>query len=194
MRNAPSILVRTAALVFACAGLSLSAQATQAAAPLPAVQGLVLRTALDVVAEYTYRSADELVEPYTVKNGIDFTNNYLDAPPLARLSLDLGSIYGLSLGFSVDVRRQFGPSYEGYFPTSNLPVGFSNGASYIPPSNNAISRGVISWTSPALDLSIGRDKVDYGGFVQGSIFPSDRLPYLDALRARAGSVRSLSIT
>ncbi|MDA8426831.1 MAG: hypothetical protein M0Z80_11915, partial [Treponema sp.] len=36
-----------------------------------------------------------------------------------------------------------------------------------------------------LDLSIGRDKVDYGGILQGSIFPSARLPYLDAFRARA---------
>ena len=51
---------------------------------------------------------------------------------------------------------------------------------------------MLSWTSPALDLSIGRDKVDYGGILQGSIFPSDRLPYLDAFRARC-EARSLTL-
>ncbi|MDA8424833.1 MAG: hypothetical protein M0Z80_01740 [Treponema sp.] len=153
--------------------------------PIGTGEGLFLRTALDVSAEYTYRSADELVEPYTDKNGIDFTKNFLDLPPFASFSVDLGRIHGLAMGFTVDVRRQFGPSFEGYFPTTNLPVLFAGGVSEIPPSNNAISRGVITWTSPYLDLSFGRDKVDYGGIVQGSIFPSERLPYLDAIRARA---------
>ncbi|HUW40080.1 MAG TPA: hypothetical protein VMV90_03650 [Rectinemataceae bacterium] len=203
MRFRPSAFAGAAVAVLALgfAGAALSAQslpldsiapavplpeaALPATLPIRAPDGLFLRTALDLSVAYTYRSANELVEPYADKNGIDFTKNYLELPPLARFSVDLGQLGGLSLGFTMDLRRQFGPSFEGYFPSSNLPVGFSNGASYIPPSNNAISRGILSWTSRYLDLSIGRDKVDYGGIVQGSIFPSARLPYLDAFRGRA---------
>ncbi|MGO8693738.1 MAG: hypothetical protein ACLQMF_08725 [Rectinemataceae bacterium] len=176
MRSSPSAFFCIA--VFAAAALAAGAQT---AAPEPAGEGLYLRTALDVAAEYTYRSADEMVEPYQYNNGIDFTRNYLDMPPFIAYSVDLGRVRGLSLGFTVNLQRKFDSSLDGYFPSNNLPIS-SDGS--FPISFNSISRGVLSWTSPALDLSIGRDKVDYGGILQGSIFPSDRLPYLDAFRAR----------
>ena len=89
MRSSPSAFFCIA--VFAAAALAAGAQT---AAPEPAGEGLYLRTALDVAAEYTYRSADEMVEPYQYNNGIDFTRNYLDMPPFIAYSVDLGRVYG----------------------------------------------------------------------------------------------------
>ncbi len=65
---------------------------------------MLLRTAIDLSAQYNYRSADELVEPYTYKNGIDFTRNYLDMPPIALLAVDLEAGYTHYLwgNFSID--------------------------------------------------------------------------------------------
>ncbi len=151
----------------------------------PEGSGLVVRTSLDICLEYRYRSIEVLAEPYQLKNGIDFRRDWLDRPALGVLRLDLGSLAGLTLGLTIQAKAEFNPDLDGgYFAATNfLPL--------LAEEQDFLSRGVLAWTSPYLDLSIGRDKVAYGDDVRGSIMPGSGLPYLDAFKgeARLGPVK-----
>jgi hypothetical protein len=147
-------------------------------------EGIPLRAELDVTLLYRYRSADELVEPYADKSGIDLQRNYFDLPPLARASVDIGGNQGLAAGFELEARREFiGTDGKGYLQSNNFDI-VGSGRDPIAIEKQAITRGVLYWRSPSLDLSIGRDKLDYGKELEGTFYPSARLPYLDAFRAR----------
>jgi hypothetical protein len=164
-------LARHAALtaILATASFSLFAQD----------EGIPLKTALDLNALYIYRSANELVETGTIKNGIDLERNFFAVPPLARGSVDLGGPQGLAMGIEAEARREF----DGYFPDSNIPVSNSS-RNPIAVEKAIFTRAVLYWRSPSIDLSIGRGKVDYGKELEGSIYPSARLPFLDAFRSQ----------
>jgi hypothetical protein len=145
---------------------------------------LLLKTAVDLALQYTYRSSDQFVEPYQYKNGIDIMRDYLDVPPLAQINVDIGRRQGLSMGVGLVLRRELNPDTDqGYFYPTNFPqLGLPGKPVAL--DNYAFTRGVIYWRSPGLDLSIGRDKVDYGEELRGSLYPSDRLPFFDAFRMR----------
>lgn len=155
------------------------------ALPLFAQQeGIPVKTEIDVTLWYRYRSADVLVEPYQYKNGIDLQRNYFDVPPLARASVAIGGEEGLGVGIEAEARREFTTDYrDGYFQETNFPV-LGRDRNPIAIEKAAITRGALYWRSASLDLSVGRDKVDYGKELEGTFYPSARLPYFDAFRAR----------
>lgn len=137
---------------------------------------------LDLAYEYRYAPGGEvLVEDWAVKSGIDLQRNYFDRSPFARIAIGSGYPQGLSIA----IETSFRPLWEGdWYKADNLP---GTGKNPSPFSLEAffITRGVAYWRSPGIALAFGRDKVDYGGILYGSLLPSTRLPYLDSLRARA---------
>jgi hypothetical protein len=163
------------AAAFAAVAFGLSAQE----------DGVRLAAELDLSFQYRYRSADVLIEDSTYNNGIDFQRNYLSSPPLASGSLDIGGPQGLSAGFGAELRREFTSSYkQGYFNATNFPL-LGRDRNPIAVEKGAITRGALYWKSPSFDISLGRDKVDYGKELEGTLYPSLRLPYLDAFRSQA---------
>ena len=137
---------------------------------------------LDVAYEYRLAPFGEfLVEESVVKSGIDLMRNVFDRAPFARMALG----YGRQEGLAVAIETTFRPQWDGtWYETDNLPtVGASGDPLKV--ENSFITRGVAYWRSPSLSFAFGRDKVDYGGILYGSLLPSYRLPYLDNLRARA---------
>ena len=191
MRRAAAAVLVAALLLSAAAlgaeetdGASIVAEAAavgaEAAGPSDPV---VLFTALDLSFEYRYRSAEILVEDAAVKNGIDFTRNVLDLPPAALLNWEIGRRRGFGIGVGAELRRQFDPAYDGLFPATNvLPLGRDGNP--VATENPMFTRGVIFWRGESLDLTLGRDKVDLGEGLKGSLYPSPRLPYLDAFKAK----------
>jgi hypothetical protein len=162
-----------AALMIAAA-LALSAQE----------EGVPLRTELDLNLVYTYRSAEELVEAGAYKSGIDLQRDYFAVPPLARGSIELGGPQGLALGLEAEARREFNTNYkDGFFQETNFPL-LGRDRNPVSVEKAAVTRGALYWRSPSIDLALGRDKVDYGKELEGSLYPSARLPFLDAFRAR----------
>jgi hypothetical protein len=163
---------------------ALAALMTAAALALSAQEGVPLRTELDLNLVYTYRSADELVEAGAYKSGIDLQRDYFAVPPLARGSIELGGSQGLALGLEAEARREFNTNYrEGYFQETNFPL-LGRDRNPVAVEKAAVTRGALYWRSPSIDLALGRDKVDYGKELEGSLYPSARLPFLDAFRAR----------
>ncbi|HET7838611.1 MAG TPA: hypothetical protein VFL04_02540, partial [Rectinemataceae bacterium] len=92
---------------------------------------------------------------------------------------------GLAMGVTIQAKPEFNRDYHGgYFAPSNaFPI--------MAEEQDFLTRGVLSWTSPHLDLAIGRDRVGYGDDVRGSIMPGSSLPYLDAIKGelRLGPAR-----
>jgi len=136
---------------------------------------------LDLNYEYRYApSGLLLVEEPAVKSGIDLMRDYFERAPVARAAIGYGGDEGVSVAFESTFRSQ----WEGeWYKADNLP---GTGADPDPLSieNFFITRGVAYWRSPSLSFAFGRDRVDYGGILEGSLLPSTRLPYLDNLRAR----------
>jgi hypothetical protein len=164
------------------AGIAIAALAAASlfAAPATAEErapgGLELRTAFDLTYEYTFRSKEQLVEPYAIKSGIDIARLYLDQPALASFDLGLGAPAGLSVAIGGNIRRE----WEGdYFKADNfLPMGLPGNP--VAMENFFVTKGALYWKSPGLDISFGRDKVDLNNCLEGGFYPSSRLPYLDA--------------
>ncbi len=145
---------------------------------------LLLTTDISLDFEYTYRSADELVEPYAIQSGIDITRDYLDQSPFATLSWNFGRKEGFSVAIGAQFRREFNPSVDGgYFTPTNWPV-IGGPSTPIAFDFHFLTLGVLRWNSPNLAIEIGRDKPDYGSELEGTILPSARLPFLDAFRFR----------
>jgi hypothetical protein len=146
---------------------------------------LLLKTAIDVTAEYHYRSAEVLIEDSTVKNGIDVTRNFLAPPPFASINWDVGRRQGLAIGAGAEIRRQSDDTVSSFlFPSSNLiPIGWSGNPVAL--ENQVLTRGALYWRSPALDVTLGRDKIDLDDGIKGSLYPSPRLPFIDAFKTKA---------
>jgi hypothetical protein len=159
------------------AALDSAIAAAEAADPSGLYAGIDL--ALDI--DYRYRSADELVEPYQDKSGIDLMRDFFDLPPFASFRLDVGSPTGLGAAIGGDIRREL--ATIGFFDDSNLPIDGTAGYA-IAFERPFVSLGALWWKSPDFDVELGRDKVHYGDDLEGSIYPSARLPYLDALQTR----------
>ena len=146
---------------------------------------ITLETTVDATYEYRYRSADVMIEDGMYTNGLDLYRNVISVPPFAAADFDFGRKAGLAIGFGFELRKQFVPPAEGgtMFPTDNfLPIG--NAGNPLATENSLITRGVLYWKSESLDLGFGRDQVDLGDGLRGSLYPSPRLPYLDAFRAK----------
>jgi hypothetical protein len=162
------------------------AQGNQGASADP--DPLLLRTSIDLTYEYHLRSADVLVEQKAIdagigNSGIDLSRDVLNVPPFAAIDWELGRKRGLSIGFAAELRKEFsGGGYGSLFSPDNF---LSLGASGNPiaiEKNNLVSKGALYWRSDDLDITIGRDKVDLGEGLKGSLYPSPRLPYLDAFQ------------
>lgn len=171
--------MNTRPLLMACfcsMTLALHAQAPS--------QALPFAFALDLNAEYRWAPSGALIveadTPY--QSGVDLLRNYVDRSPFARVSLALGGQEGLSVALDAVIRRDLTGTDPWYHP-DNLP--FDTSPSFaISMDSYMLARGVAYWRSPALSVAFGRDTVDYGGILYGSLLPSSRLPYLDALRVR----------
>ncbi len=145
---------------------------------------VTLSASVDLAYQYWYRSSDALIENTVIKNGIDLYRNVLAVPPMALFDLELGRERGLAIGLGGELRRQFGLSEDGtYFPSSNfIPLGSSGNP--LATENGIVTKGALYWRGDGLDITFGRDKVDFGEGLRGSLYPSLRLPYLDAFQAR----------
>lgn len=160
------------ALAFVVAAIGVSAQD----------DGVSLRAGLDLALQYKYRSSEVLAEQGEYKDGIDFQRDYLSSPPLASGFLDIGGPTGLSAGFGAEARRQW-DDYDSCFSDTNLPdLGRSRNPVAL--EKGLITRAALYWKSPAIDVALGRDKVDYGKELEGTIYPSSRLPFFDAFRTQ----------
>lgn len=129
--------------------------------------------------EYRYRTADFSIENSVQKNGIDFTRDFLDRPPLLGVYMSFGYPEGLKAEVGMAIRRQW--SLERGFSDTNLfPVGVANNPIAI--ENGFVELGSLSWNAPGLSLSLGRQKVDYSDGLKGALLPSLRIPYLDSFK------------
>jgi hypothetical protein len=164
------------ATVFCSLTVALHAQAQAGTIPFA--------FSLDVNAEYRWAPSGELLveadTPY--KSGVDLVRNYVDRTPFARMSLAYGGAEGLSVALDAVIRRDLTGS-DPWYDAVNLPFDTSPSFAILMDSY-MLARGVAYWRSPALSVAFGRDTVDYGGILYGSLLPSTRLPYLDSLRAR----------
>jgi hypothetical protein len=173
---------RGAVLVSAYIGLcavGLSGQATEA-------DPLLLKTKVDLSYEYHLRSADVLVEGSDVqyKNGIDLMRDVLAPPPFAAIDWELGRRSGLAIGFAAELRKQFpGNSYSDMFAPDNF-LNLGRPGNPVAFEKPMITKGALYWRSESLDIIFGRDKVDLDEGLKGSLYPSPRLPYLDAFQAK----------
>lgn len=145
--------------------------------------------ALDLSYEYRYAPTGVLlVEDGAVTSGIDLMRDYFDRTPFGRIALGYEQAEGLSIALETTFRAQ----WEGdWSKADNLPIVGAAGDP-LKVENFFITRGVAYWRSPGLSIALGRDKVDFGGILYGSLLPSTRLPYLDNLRMRA-TLGSLTI-
>jgi hypothetical protein len=140
---------------------------------------------LDLSYEYRWQpSGGLLIEDTAIKSGAaasgaDLERDYFDRAPFARLAFGYGGPAGFSLALEMTVRNGWTGNYE---KADNLPFIWDTGSTSL--AGNVLSRGVVYWKSPVFDFALGRDSVDYGGFLYGSLLPSSRLPYLDNARAR----------
>jgi hypothetical protein len=160
-------------LVLSCAAfVALAASWAQGAAPR-----VPFGLDLDINAEYRWAPAGiTLVESgVQYQSGIDLERNYFDMAPIARFAMGAGGPQGLS----VAIETTFRDAWTGQFgATTNLPyLGGNKGF-----EGYFLSRGVAYWRSPNFSVAFGRDTVDYGGILYGSLLPSTRLPYLDNIR------------
>ncbi len=148
----------------------------------PDADPVVLKTTIDATYEYRYRSAEVLIEEAPHKNGIDLYRNVISVPPMAAVDWELGAKQGLAVGFGIELRKQFMPDENGtYFAADNfLPVGISGNP--VATENSMITKGALYWHGAAFDIIFGRDKIDLGEGLKGSLYPSVRLPYLDAFQ------------
>jgi hypothetical protein len=135
---------------------------------------------LDLSYEYRWAPWGGLaIEDTAITSGADVERNYFDRTPFARMALSYGGPEGFSLAAETTFRNGWSGDNE---KADNLPFLWDSGS--LSMSGAFVSRGVLYWRSPSLDLALGRDSVDYGGFLYGSLLPSSRLPYLDNARAR----------
>ena len=151
------------------------------AATCAAAQEATLGASLSLDYDYRYRSSDELVETSKIKSGIDLLRNYFDLPPFAEFQLYAKGDNGLGAAIGGMFRREL--LSIGYFSDTNLPVNGSAGYS-VAFERPFLSLGALWWRSDWLSIELGRDKSDYGEDLEGSLYPSGRLPYLDALKTR----------
>ena len=135
---------------------------------------------LDINYEYRFAPLGTmLIEDTAIKSGADVERDYFDRLPLARLIWD----YGHDEGFGAVLEGTLREGWSGaYGKSDNLPWDWD--AASLSLSGNLLSRGAVYYRSEAFDFALGRDRVDYGGFLYGSLLPSTRLPYLDNARAR----------
>jgi hypothetical protein len=156
---------------------------------------LLLRTSIDLTYEYHLRSADVLVEQEAINagivnhttgnSGIDLSRDVLNVPPFAAIDWELGRKTGLAIGFAAELRKEFpGNSYEDLFSPDNF-LSLGKSGNPIAIERTMITKGALYWRSDNLDIIFGRDKVDLGEGLKGSLYPSPRLPYLDAFQAKA---------
>lgn len=135
---------------------------------------------LDVNLEYRWApSGTLLIENTEIKSGADVERDYFDRLPLARLTWDYGHDDGFGAVLEASLREGWSGDYN---KADNLPWLWQYSTFSV--SGNLLSRGAVYYRSPIFDFALGRDKVDYGGFLYGSLLPSTRLPYLDNARAR----------
>lgn len=139
--------------------------------------------------EYRYRTSDVSIEPYAGKNGIDFYRDFARRPALLGLYLGLGDTQGLRVDVAANLRRQW--SLERGFSFWNLPP-FGVPGNPVAIENGIVELGVLSWNSPSVDISFGRQKIDYSDGLRGSLLPSPRLPFLDSFKLH-GRIGSLGI-
>ncbi|HCO49621.1 MAG TPA: hypothetical protein DIT55_09470 [Spirochaetaceae bacterium] len=161
--------------LFMFAAVPFSAFSQEAAA-----EPLLLKTEIDVTADYKLRTEKTLIEADGYRNGIDFRREYLDRAPIARIAFEYGAAKGLNLAVEAKIKRQW---YGDYFYATNL-CNIGDAGNPIAVENKFVSRGLISWLSPSLDIHFGRDSVDMNGGLEGGLLPSARLPFYDAFRAR----------
>jgi len=139
--------------------------------------------ALDANAEYRWAPAGTLlIEDTAIKSGSDVERDYFNRAPFVRAEMR----YGWDEGFSIALETTFRNTWTGdYSKADNMPFAAnSSGGLSLSSENYFLTQGVLYWRSRNFDFALGRDKVDYGGFLYGSLLPSARLPYLDNARAR----------
>ena len=163
---------------------NLAAQMAEAAHTGPFVA-----TSLDIDLQYTYRSSNQLIEPYNnpsdyrLPNGIDYYRDYLAIPPFAVGKVDFGGFGGFSGGVTFQLKQEWEPNlHQGYFTPTNFVQFGSSDISPLPVEHEFLTRGVINWVGKYFDVSLGRDAVHYGDDIKGSIMINSRLPYFDAIR------------
>ena len=141
--------------------------------------GISLDVSGSTTFDYRYTSQEILIESGTYKDGIDFYKYYLDVPPFMLLDLSMGGTRGFSVLATAELRREW---KEDWFKADNLFDSLTAG-NPLAFDNNFISRGILRWIGDSSVFSLGRSKVHYGPAVGGTLYPSERLPYMDALRS-----------
>jgi hypothetical protein len=127
---------------------------------------------------YSWRSDEVFVEEGPYRDGIDFSSAYLEDPALLYFDLGVTAPRGFSVEASGELRREWKGDW---FASDNYASG-ATGGNPLPFDNNVMPRGVLYWRGESTTAAFGRDKVHYGPALAGTLYPSERLPYLDALR------------
>lgn len=139
--------------------------------------------------EYRYRSAELPVESYKGKSGIDFYRDHWDRPSLLGVYLGLGYSQGLRVEVEAQLRRQW--SLQQGFTSWNLPP-FGISGNPVAIENGIIECGLLAWNSPEIEISLGRQKIDYSNGLKGALLPSPRIPSLDSFKFH-GEIGALGI-
>lgn len=154
---------------------------------LESLRGSAVEVSLDLSYRANLRTADELVEPYEKKSGIDLYRLYLDEPAPFRLTLGFSGESGLAVLAEDTLRREYRGQlfrFDNFWQLGDPdnPVGIEN---------HDFTRGYLSWSRDRFRVLFGRDRVHFGPETFSSLLVSDRLPYWDSLRVNlpVGPVR-----
>lgn len=126
------------------------------------------------------RTEENYIEDYDNKNGIDLYRLYLSEPPPVRFSLGWEGANGLFLRGEAALRKELDETdffgYDNFWELGQEenPVAIEN---------HDFVRGILGWTGNGFRFTFGRERVHFGPETFSSLLVSDRIPYLDSVRA-----------
>lgn len=117
-------------------------------------------------------------DPHSTASAIDFQRFFLSKPSLAVLDLSAQS----EQGFFLSVRGDFMSQWKGdLFETENIPI-LGEAGSESSFENHFVTRGNLTWSNGFIIASFGRDTMRLGPRRGSSLYPSDKIPYMDSAR------------
>lgn len=127
-------------------------------------------------ANLSYNAA--LIEPHAPRDGIDIQRSWYHRAPFLRAGASISGESGLMVALEFEGQKEWGGDW---YNAWNLPEDGGEGHGLLF-DNQILSRGVLSWQGKDQRLSLGRSPTHIGPAGVFGLYPSSRLPYLDAFR------------
>ncbi len=144
----------------------------------PDADGIRYLFFLDTFLDASLSENASLIEPLAPRDGIDVQRSWYQRAPFLRAGASISGETGLMVALEFEGRKEWRADW---FNTWNLPMHGGEGQGLLF-DNQILSRGVLSWQGDDVRLSLGREPTHIGPAGVLGLYPSSRLPYLDALR------------